>query len=179
MGRKFGKDVAKRYGEVSEMLVFLGKRGRKTVQKVKSTAVAKYYGFERRTLFSTEGSFGKGRLAIFRVVFSPIFVLFQPLLRLYLLKLRVVFPLTGPGGSPGPVRGKTTRNPKKSKRFPREPKVQLQGYGYSLFCSHSSRCLEVPFVQMALQTEKKYFRINYAIHSRYRYRQNYFGINFS
>ena len=23
-----------------------------------------------------------------------------------------------------------------------EPKVRLQGYGYSLFCSHSSRCLE-------------------------------------
>ena len=36
MGRKFGRDVAKRYGEGSEMLVFLGKRGRKTVQKVKN-----------------------------------------------------------------------------------------------------------------------------------------------
>ena len=24
-----------------------------------------------------------------------------------------------------------------------EPKVRLQGYGYSLFCSHSSRCLKV------------------------------------
>ena len=24
-----------------------------------------------------------------------------------------------------------------------EPQVQLQGYGYSLFCSHSSRCLQV------------------------------------
>ena len=35
-GRKFGTDVAKRYREGSEMLVFLGKRGRKTVQKVKN-----------------------------------------------------------------------------------------------------------------------------------------------
>ena len=35
-GRKFGMDVAKRYGERSEMLVFLGKRGRKTVQTVKN-----------------------------------------------------------------------------------------------------------------------------------------------
>ena len=35
-GRKFGTDVAKRYGEGSEMLVFLDKRGRKRVQKVKN-----------------------------------------------------------------------------------------------------------------------------------------------
>ena len=28
-----------------------------------------------------------------------------------------------------------------------------------------------PFVQMALQTQKNYFRINYAFRSRYRYRQ--------
>ena len=41
------------------MLVLLGKRDRKTVQKLKNTtAVAKYDGFERRTIFSTEGSFG-------------------------------------------------------------------------------------------------------------------------
>ena len=52
--RKFGTDVAKRYGEGSEMLVVLGKRGKKTVQKAKTTAVAKYYGFERRTIFSTD-----------------------------------------------------------------------------------------------------------------------------
>ena len=32
MGTKFGTEVAKGYGEGSEMLVFLGKRGRKTVQ---------------------------------------------------------------------------------------------------------------------------------------------------
>ena len=35
-GRKFGTDVAKRYGEGSEILVFLGKRGWKTVQKVRN-----------------------------------------------------------------------------------------------------------------------------------------------
>ena len=40
------------------MLVFLGKRGRKTVQRVNTTAVGKDYGFGRRTIFSTEGSFG-------------------------------------------------------------------------------------------------------------------------
>ena len=32
-GRNFGTDVAKHYGEGSEMLVFLGKRGRKTVRR--------------------------------------------------------------------------------------------------------------------------------------------------
>ena len=35
-GRKFDTDAAKRYGEGSEGLVLLGKRGRKTVQKVKN-----------------------------------------------------------------------------------------------------------------------------------------------
>ena len=39
-GSKFGTAVAQRYGECSEMLVFLGKGGRKTVQRVKTTAVA-------------------------------------------------------------------------------------------------------------------------------------------
>ena len=42
-------------------IVFMGKRGRKTVQKVKNvktTAVAICYGFERGTIFSMEGSFG-------------------------------------------------------------------------------------------------------------------------
>ena len=53
-GSKYCTDAAKRYGEGSEMLAFLGKRGRKTVQKVKTTAVEKYYGFERRTIFSAE-----------------------------------------------------------------------------------------------------------------------------
>ena len=35
------------------MLAFLGEK-----QTVKTTAVARYYGFERRARFSTEGSFG-------------------------------------------------------------------------------------------------------------------------
>ena len=35
-GRKFGTDVAKRYGQGSEMLVFLGQKDRKTVQIVKN-----------------------------------------------------------------------------------------------------------------------------------------------
>ena len=39
-----------------------------------------------------------------------------------------------------------------------------------LSCSPSS----LPFVQMALQTEKTYLRINYAFHSRYRYRRKLF-----
>ena len=57
-GEKNATAIAKRYGECSEVLVFLGKRGRKTVRMLKTTAVAKYYGTERRTIFSTEGSFG-------------------------------------------------------------------------------------------------------------------------
>ena len=32
----------------------------------------------------------------------------------------------------------------------------------------------IPSVQTALQTEKNYFRINYAFHSRYRYRRKLF-----
>ena len=38
-GSKFGTDVAKRYGKGSEVLVFLGKRGRKTVRIPKKTTV--------------------------------------------------------------------------------------------------------------------------------------------
>ena len=56
--RKKATAIAKRHGECSEVLAFLGKRGRKTVRIVKTTAVAQYYGFGRRTIFSTEGSFG-------------------------------------------------------------------------------------------------------------------------
>ena len=41
------------------MLAFLGQRGRETVQIAKNaTAVAKHCRFERRSIFSTEGSFG-------------------------------------------------------------------------------------------------------------------------
>ena len=36
------------------------------------------------------------------------------------------------------------------------------------------REFKFPFVQMALQTEKNYFRINYAFHSRYRHRRKLF-----
>ena len=58
-GRKFGTDVAKRYGEGSEIAWFPGKRGRKQYRKWKTTAVAKCYRFKRCMLFSTEGLFGK------------------------------------------------------------------------------------------------------------------------
>ena len=40
-GGKFGTEVAKRYGEDSEMLVFLGKEGRKTVQTMKNYGSSK------------------------------------------------------------------------------------------------------------------------------------------
>ena len=41
------------------------------------------------------------------------------------------------------------------------------------------RMQTIPFVQMALQTEKIYFRITYAFHSRYRYRRKlYFEFMF-
>ena len=53
--------ITERYGECSEALVFFaGKRGRKMVRTIKTTAVAKYYGIQCRTVFSTEGSFGVG-----------------------------------------------------------------------------------------------------------------------
>ena len=41
-------------------LFFLSKRGRITVQKVKTTVATKYYGIERRAMFDTEESFGTG-----------------------------------------------------------------------------------------------------------------------
>ena len=58
----------KRYGNSKTLRIVLRsacfsrrKRGRKTVRIAKRTmAVAKYYGFGRRTIFSTEGSFGYG-----------------------------------------------------------------------------------------------------------------------
>ena len=42
MGSKFATEVAKRYGEGSEMLVLPWKRGVKTVLILETTAVAKY-----------------------------------------------------------------------------------------------------------------------------------------
>ena len=43
------------------MLFFFRKKGRKTVQTVIKNygGIAKYYRFGHRTIFSTEGSFGK------------------------------------------------------------------------------------------------------------------------
>ena len=56
---KSATTTAKRYRKCSKLLVFLGKRGRETVQIVKNYGgIAKHYGFERRSIFSTEGSFG-------------------------------------------------------------------------------------------------------------------------
>ena len=43
---------------------FLGKRARKTVRIVKTTAVAKCYSFRRHTIFSTAGSFGFGSFGV-------------------------------------------------------------------------------------------------------------------
>ena len=54
-GTKFATMIAKRRGECSEMLGFLGAKDRK---KVKTMAVAKYYGFERRTIFGAAGCLG-------------------------------------------------------------------------------------------------------------------------
>ena len=53
----------------------------------------------------------------------------------------------------------------------------LQGHicqNRPLETTHPKNLLRLPVVQMALQTEKKYFRIIYAFHSRYRYRRNLF-----
>ena len=52
--------IAKRYRECSEVLVFLRRRGRKTVQRVKNLEAAKYYGIERSTIFSTDPSVVSG-----------------------------------------------------------------------------------------------------------------------
>ena len=48
-----------------------------------------------------------------------------------------------------------------------------------LFAACSKNHSRLPVVQMALQTEKIYFRINYAFHSRYRYRRKFFWNSFS
>ena len=45
-------------GRAQKCLFFFANFGRKTAQTVKTTAEAKNYGFGRRTIFSTEGSFG-------------------------------------------------------------------------------------------------------------------------
>ena len=47
---KFGTEIRKRYGDCSEMLVFPRKRTEKRYGQSKTTAVAKYYGFQRRSI---------------------------------------------------------------------------------------------------------------------------------
>ena len=49
--------------------------------------------------------------------------------------------------------------------FFQQKKERIEGWG-------------LPFVQMALQTEKNYFRINYVFHCRYRYRRELFWNSF-
>ena len=72
MGSKFGTDVAKRYGEGSEVLVFLGKRGRKTVRILKNYGGGKLVRIRAPYFFSTEGSFGWWT---FRIIFNNFFQL--------------------------------------------------------------------------------------------------------
>ena len=48
-GTKFATTIAKRYGECSEMLVFLWQEVGKRYRKWKTTVATKYYGFKRRS----------------------------------------------------------------------------------------------------------------------------------
>ena len=52
---RYGEEI--RYGRSKTLRRGLRKRGRKAVEKVKNYIGSKYYGFERCTIFSTEGSF--------------------------------------------------------------------------------------------------------------------------
>ena len=54
---KFATAIVKHYGGHFETTIFKGKLSSKSVQIVKTTAVVKHYGIERRSIFSTEGSF--------------------------------------------------------------------------------------------------------------------------
>ena len=54
----FGTEMKKRYGDSSKMLVFQGREADKPYRQSKTTAIATYYGFQRRSIFSTEGSSG-------------------------------------------------------------------------------------------------------------------------
>ena len=56
-GSKFGTEVAKRYWEGSDMLVFLGKQSRGTVQTMKSYGGSKILRIRVPKHFSTEGPF--------------------------------------------------------------------------------------------------------------------------
>ena len=63
-GRKFGTDVAKNAAERSQKMLFYFCRQKRQENGVQKSEKKKYggsknyYGFERRTIFSTEGSFG-------------------------------------------------------------------------------------------------------------------------
>ena len=59
LGSKSGTDVARRYGETSEIPHFSTQKRQENGLQGKTTAAAKYYGFRRRSIFSTEGAFGK------------------------------------------------------------------------------------------------------------------------
>ena len=58
-GSKFGTEASKRYGEGSEIAFLDFKEAGKRYRQRKTTAVANYYGFGRRSLFRIEGSFWK------------------------------------------------------------------------------------------------------------------------
>ena len=75
-GSKFGTEVAKRYGEGLQMLVFLGKKRQKWVQIVKNYGGIKYYGFGRRIISGKEGYFGKEIPWCFEC-FQLVFCIFQ------------------------------------------------------------------------------------------------------
>ena len=53
---KFATTIAKRYGECSELLVFFQeKEAGKRYRKLSTTAVAKCYGFKRRSILVRKG----------------------------------------------------------------------------------------------------------------------------
>ena len=62
--------IVKHYGGHFETTIFKGKLSSKSLQIVKTTAVVKHYGIECRSVFSTEGSFGKSCLRELFVFFA-------------------------------------------------------------------------------------------------------------
>ena len=57
MGNKvFGTEIRKRYGDSSEMVAFPRKRSRQTVRRIKTAAIAKYYGFQCRSILVRKGA---------------------------------------------------------------------------------------------------------------------------
>ena len=55
---KFATAIVKHYEGHFETTILKGKLSSKSLQIVKTTAIVKHYGIERRSVFSTEGSFG-------------------------------------------------------------------------------------------------------------------------